>query len=55
MADLIRVPSPSGGRISLIGGAGLVGVVLIDSVPTLAAVFLLGLALSRLVTVAVGR
>ncbi|NNF89176.1 MAG: HD domain-containing protein [Acidimicrobiia bacterium] len=51
VADLIRVPSPSGGRISLIGGAGLVGVVLIDSIPTLAAVFLLGLALSRLVTV----
>jgi hypothetical protein len=50
VADLIRVPSPSGGRISLIGGAGLVGVVLIDSVPTLAAVFLLGLAVSRLVT-----
>jgi hypothetical protein len=50
VADLIRVPSPSRGRISLIGGAGLVGVVLIDSVPTLAAVFLLGLALSRLVT-----
>jgi len=51
VADLIRVPSPSRGRISLIGGAGLVGVVLIDSVPTLAAVFLLGLALSRVVTV----
>ena len=51
IADLIRVSSPSGGRISLIGGAGLVGVVLIESVPTLAAVLLLGLALSRLVAV----
>jgi putative nucleotidyltransferase with HDIG domain len=51
VADLIRVPSPSRGRISLIGGAGLVGVVLIDSVPTLTAVFLLGLVLSRLITV----
>jgi hypothetical protein len=49
IADLIRVSSPSGGRISLIGGAGLVGVVLIESVPTLAAVLLLGLTLSRLV------
>jgi hypothetical protein len=51
IADLIRVSSPSGGRISLIGGAGLVGVVLIESVPTLAAVLLLGLTLSRLVAV----
>ena len=50
IADLIRVSSPSGGRISLIGGAGLVGVVLIESVPTLAAVFLLGLSVSRLAT-----
>lgn len=50
-ADLIRVPSPSGGRISLIGGAGLVGVVLVDSVPTLAAIFSLGLVVSRLLTV----
>lgn len=49
IADLIRVSSPSGGRISLIGGAGLVGVVLIESVPTLAAVLLLGLTISRLV------
>lgn len=49
IADLIRVPSPSGGRISLVGGAGLVGVVLIESIPTLAAVFLVGLAVSRLV------
>ena len=48
VADLIRVPSPSGGRLSLIGGAGLVGVVLIDSIPTLAGVFVLGLALSHL-------
>lgn len=48
LADLIRVPSPSGGRISLIGGAGLIGVVLIENVPTLAAIFLLGLTLSRL-------
>lgn len=50
IADLIRVPSPSGGRISLIGGAGLVGVVLIENVPTLAAIFLLGLTLSRLLS-----
>ena len=49
LADLIRVPSPSGGRLSLIGGAGLVGVVLIESVPVLAGVFLLGLALSHLI------
>ncbi len=48
-SNLIRVPSPSGGRLSLIGGAGLVGVVLIDSVSTLAGMFLLGLALSQLV------
>jgi len=51
IADLIRVSSPSGGRISLIGGAGLVGVVLIESVPALAAVLLLGLTLSRLLAV----
>jgi len=50
LANLIRVPSPSGGRISLIGGAGLVGVVLLDSVLMLAGVFLLGLALARLVS-----
>lgn len=49
IADLIRVPSPSGGRISLVGGAGLVGVVLVESIPTLAAVFMLGLVVSRLV------
>lgn len=48
-ADLIRVPSPSGGRVSLIGGAGLAGVVLLESVPLLAGVFALGLALSQLV------
>lgn len=50
-ADLIRVPSPSGGRISLIGGAGLIGVVLVDTVPDLAAIFSLGLVVSRLLTV----
>ncbi|MGI9609105.1 MAG: hypothetical protein ACR2NL_02315, partial [Acidimicrobiia bacterium] len=50
VADLIRVPSPSGGRLSLIGGAGLVGVVLIESVPVLAGVFLLGLAVSHLIS-----
>ena len=47
IADLIQVPSPSGGRISLVGGAGLVGVVLIENVPTLAGLFLLGLVVSR--------
>ena len=50
-ADLVRVPSPSGGRISLIGGAGLIGVVLIEDIPTLAAIFILGLAISRMIAV----
>ena len=49
IADLVRVPSPSGGRISLIGGAGLIGVVLIEDIPTLAAIFMLGLAVSRVI------
>jgi putative nucleotidyltransferase with HDIG domain len=52
VADLVRVPSPSGGRISLIGGAGLIGVVLIEDVPTLAGIFVLGLVCSRLITAA---
>lgn len=51
IADLIRVPSPSGGRISLVGGAGLVGVVLIEDVATLAAVFILGLVTAHLLAI----
>jgi putative nucleotidyltransferase with HDIG domain len=51
VADLVRVPSPSGGRISLIGGAGLIGVVLIEDIPTLAGIFLLGFVVSRLLSV----
>lgn len=51
IADLVSVASPSGGRISLIGGAGVIGVVLIENVPTLAAIFCLGLVGSRLIAV----
>ena len=43
-AEQVRVPTPSGGRISLIAGVGLIGVVLVDDLASLAAMYLLGLA-----------
>lgn len=52
ISEQIRVPTPSGGRISLIAGVGLIGVVLVDDLTSLAAMYLLGLSAAVIVAFA---
>lgn len=42
--DLLRVPSPSGGRISLMAGVALVAIVFVTELTALSAMFMLGFA-----------
>lgn len=44
VTDLVRVPSPSGGRISLMAGVALVALVFVTDFTALSAMFLLGFA-----------
>lgn len=44
LADLVRVPSPSGGRISLMAGVALVALVFVSEITALSAMFMLGFA-----------